>query len=129
MMLKYCFDRYNIKEMYDEPVDNFLPALKFALDWFLASKQQYAIFDEDFGNATTSSDEMVMLSVEINNSNLDDIYFMNKILNLLFMSNFWLGVIDINKAKTFKITIRINVCNIASIKMMDRYMREEEKKE
>ena len=34
-MLKYFLDRYKFQEMFDKAVENFLPTLIFAPDWFL----------------------------------------------------------------------------------------------
>ena len=52
---------------------------------------------------------MGILSVDLNNINLDDINFdeddvtlMKMIMTLFFISNSWLGVIDINNAKYVK---------------------------
>ena len=74
--------------MCDKAVDDFLPVLKFVPSWFVTSKMiknlQNALFtdnddilffDEDFGNVTSSSDEMGILSVDLNNINLEDVNF------------------------------------------------------
>ena len=36
--LKYCHDRYKTQEMCKKAVDDFLPVLKFILDWFVTNK-------------------------------------------------------------------------------------------
>ena len=36
--LKYCHNRCKTQEMCHKAVDDFLPALKFDLDWFVTSK-------------------------------------------------------------------------------------------
>ena len=71
--------------MCDKAVDNFLPALKFVCDWFIASKMIKKLhntlftdddaffFNEAFGSVPFSSDGMGILSVDLNN-----IYFDHK---------------------------------------------------
>ena len=83
-MVKYCHDKYKTQELCDKAVDDFLPALKFVPDWFATSKMikklstaLYAdngllFFDEDSGNDTFCCNEVGMLSVNLNNINLDD---------------------------------------------------------
>ena len=68
--------------MWDKAVDDFLPTLKFVPDWFVTSKtikktlwccttdDETFFFDEDSGNVTFSSDEMGILSVDLNSINL-----------------------------------------------------------
>ena len=82
-MLKYCLDRYKAQGMCDKAVDNFLPTLKFVLDWFVTCKLCNALFadndilffDEDSGNITFSSHGMDVLSADLNNINFDDANF------------------------------------------------------
>ena len=82
-------------------------------DWLATSKMikklHNALFpgdDKDFFNensdVTFSKDEMGILSVVLNNINLDDVNLMKMILKLLFMSDVWLDVIDLNDAKHLK---------------------------
>ena len=73
--------------MCDEAVDDFLPALKFVLDWFVTSKMikklhnalfadgDIFFFEKDSGNVIFCGDEMSILSVDLNKSNLDGHYF------------------------------------------------------
>ena len=80
----HCQDRYKVQEICDKAVDDFLPALKFVPDRFVTSKMikklytaLYAdegllFFDEDSGNVTFCCGEMNILSVNLNNINLDD---------------------------------------------------------
>ena len=82
--LKYCHDRYKTKEMRNKAVYDFLPALKFVPDWFVTSKiikklltalyadNNILYFNEDSGNAVFSCNQMGILSVDLNNINLDD---------------------------------------------------------
>ena len=88
-MLKYCLNRYKTQEMCNEAVDDFLPTLKFVPDWFFTNKMitkkklhnasfaedNILCFDEDSANATFSSGEMGILSVDLNNIYLDDVNF------------------------------------------------------
>ena len=37
-MLKHCLDRHKTQELCDKAVDDFLPTLKFILDWFVTNK-------------------------------------------------------------------------------------------
>ena len=82
-------------------------------DWLATSKMikklHNALFpgdDIDFFNensdVTFFKDEMGILSVVLNNINLDDVNLMKMILKLLFMSDVWLDVIDLNDAKHLK---------------------------
>ena len=69
--------------MCEEAVDDSLEALKLVPDWFVTNKiikklftALYAddnifYFNEDFGNAVFSSNEMGILNIDINNINLD----------------------------------------------------------
>ena len=69
-MLKYCLDKCKTKKMC------------YKADWFATSKiikklcnalfvdDDILFFEEDSGNSTFSSDEMSMISVDLNNINL-----------------------------------------------------------
>ena len=59
-------------------------------------------FDEDFGNAIFCCDEMGGLSVNVDNINLEVLIMMKMILILLFMSDFWLGIVNLKKVKHVK---------------------------
>ena len=73
--------------MCDKAVDSILTTLKFVPDWFVTksmvknlddagfSNDDIVFFNKDSGNATFSSDEMHILSVGLNNINLDDTNF------------------------------------------------------
>ena len=54
------------------------------------------------GNVTFFCDEMGILSVDLNRLTLTMLVLMRMILKLLFMSDLWLGTIDLNKAKHVK---------------------------
>ena len=90
--------------MCDKAVDDFLPALKFVPEWFVTSKMiknlDNALFANDHiifineasGDVTFYHDEMGILSVDLNNINLDDVNFDDDPEKML-------GVIDLNNAK------------------------------
>ena len=73
--------------MNDKVVDDFLPALKFIPNWFVTSKMIKKLhntlftddgmlfFDGDSVSVTFFGDELGILSVDINNINLDDVSF------------------------------------------------------
>ena len=54
------------------------------------------------GNVIFFCDEMGILSVDLNRLTLTMLVLMRMILKLLFMSDLWLGTIDLNKAKHVK---------------------------
>ena len=76
-MLKYCLDKYKTQKMYDEAVDDCLSALEFLPDWFVTYKMirkfheallanNILFLNENYGNVTFSSDQMGILSVDLN---------------------------------------------------------------
>ena len=118
--------------MYDKVVDDFLPALKFIPNWFVTSKMIKKLhntlftddgmlfFNGDSVSVTFFGDELGILSVDINNINLDDVSFLKMILKLLFMSDLWVSVIDLNKGKHLKrYKQRIHACSMTSNKMVE----------
>ena len=101
--------------MCDEAVEDCLAALKFILDRIFASKMfekfhddlftndDLLFFYEDFSKVTFFANEMDILGADLDKINLeDDDNFMKMILILLFMSNFWLGIINLKNAKHIK---------------------------
>ena len=78
-MLHDCLDRYETQEKSDKAVDGYLPVLKLVFDLFVTSKMVknvimfYSQMTDD--NVTFSSDEMGILSVDLNNINLGDVNF------------------------------------------------------
>ena len=70
--------------MCDKDVDDYLSAFKYFLDWFVTSKKIKKLltassaddnmfyFNEDSGNAVLLCNEMCILSICLNNINLDD---------------------------------------------------------
>ena len=79
-------------------------------DWFLSSKMikkllatLYAddnifYFNEDSGDGIFSCNEMSILWTGLNNINLDDTI----IMKLLFMLDFWLGIVILKNGKHLK---------------------------
>ena len=78
-LIVYCPNKYETQRMCDEAVDDFLAALKFIPDRFVASKMfkklltvLYAddnilYFNEDSGNVIFSCNEMGILNIDLNN--------------------------------------------------------------
>ena len=82
-MLIYCPNSYKTQRMCDKAVNDCMVASKFISDWFVTNKMikklltaLYAgdniYFNEDSGHITFSCNEMSILSVDLNNINLDD---------------------------------------------------------
>ena len=95
--------------MYDEAFYDYLTALKLIPKWFVTSKMIKKIytalqkddgllfFDEDSGNVTFCCNKMSILGVLIL-----IIILMKMILILLFLSDFWLGIVNLENAKHLK---------------------------
>ena len=74
---------YKTQEMCDKAVDAFLPKLKFVPDWFVTNKtleklddvvaynDDIDLDDIDFGTITLFSDDMGLLTKDLNNINLN----------------------------------------------------------
>ena len=82
--LKYCHHKCKTQENCNKAVDDFLSALKFVPDWFVTCKiikkfllllyadHSILYFNEIPGDAMFSCNEMVILSIDLNNINLGD---------------------------------------------------------
>ena len=82
--IRYIPDQCKTQQMCDKAVDDCQVALKFVPDWFVLSKmikkrlpalyadENILYFNEDSGNVTFCCNEMGILSVNLNNINLDD---------------------------------------------------------
>ena len=57
--------------------------------------------DEDFGNVLFNCKGMGILNIDLNNINLAN-NFDEDILILLFLSGFWLGILNSKNAKSLK---------------------------
>ena len=104
--------------MCDEAVDGCLTALKFVPDWFVTNKiiknlysalfvdGDVLFFHQNSGNVTFSSNKMGILSVDLNNINIDDANYYEDypttIYFWLLTIDFWFSLIDINNAKHLK---------------------------
>ena len=85
-LIVYCPNKYITQKTCDEAVDDSLTSLKLIPDWFVTSKMikklytdLYAddgllFFVEDSANVTFCCDEMGILSVNLNNINLDNTF-------------------------------------------------------
>ena len=83
-MIVYCPDKYKTQRMCDEAVDDCLAALKSIPDCFVTSKtiktllnalytdDNILYFNEDSGDVIFSCNETGILSIDLNNINLDD---------------------------------------------------------
>ena len=82
--LKFCRDTCDMtQEMCNKAADDFLPALKFVLDWFVISKmikkvltvlyadENIFCFNKDSSDAVFSCNQMSTLTIDLNNNNLD----------------------------------------------------------
>ena len=97
--------------MCDEAVDDCLAALKFVPDWFVITKmikilftafyadENVLYFNEDSGNVVLTCNEMGILNIDLNNVNLDDTNYHEDIMILLFLSDFWLGILNLKNPK------------------------------
>ena len=106
-----------------------MPALKFVRDWFVTNKML-----EKRGNAVFSNEDTFFINKDSDNVtflgndiglNTDLILTLMTIiltmmtLELLFMLDFWLGVIDIDNARHIKNDKqRINACSMTSSKVV-----------
>ena len=100
--------------MCDKAVDACLPAQKSVPDWRVVKKMfenldNVVFFNDDIelddihsDTLTFFSDEMDLVTIDLNKINLDGGNLMKMILKLLSMLNSWLGVIDISNVKHVK---------------------------
>ena len=85
-MLKYSLKRYKTQEMCDEAIDTSLLALKFVPDWFVTNKMLekldvvFSNDDMDLDDKNFSSDGIGIVTIDLNNINLDYIILMKIIL-------------------------------------------------
>ena len=108
----YCPDKYLTQKMSNEPAGDSLASMKLIPDWFVASKMIKRLFtalyadenilyyDEDSGNVAFICNEMGILNIDINNIIIIVIVTsMKMILILLFLSDFWVGILNLKNAK------------------------------
>ena len=112
--LSYVPDQYKTEQMFDKAVDNCLAALEFVPDWFLTSKmieklftalyadENILYFNEGSGNVTFFCNEMGILSVNINNVNLDDTYYEKDNTDTIIPIRLFTWYIKFEKRKALK---------------------------
>ena len=112
-LLVYCSDKYITQKMCDEAVDYSLATLKLILDWFVTNKMIKELFtvlyasesilylNEDSGIVIISVMKWVFL-IRIMILLILIIILINMILIPLFMSDFWLSILNLKKAKHSK---------------------------
>ena len=88
--------------------------LKFVPDWFITSKmvkihftalyadENILYFSEYSGNVVFICNEMGILNIDLNNINLDDTNYEEDDPILLFLSDFWLGMLNLKNARHLK---------------------------
>ena len=96
--------------MCEEDVDDSLSALKIVSDWFVLSKMIQKLFaalyedenlthsNEDSVNLVFICNRMGILNIDINNINLYN-KFMKIMLILLFLSDFWSDILNLENKK------------------------------
>ena len=112
--LRHVLDQYKTQKMCDKAVDDCLAALKFVPDWFVASKmikilftalyvdENALYFNEDSSNAVCICNEMGILNIDLNNIKLTILIMIKMILIPLFLSDFWLGILNLKNAKNLR---------------------------
>ena len=100
-----CPDKYKVQRMQEEAVDDSLAVLKLIPDWFVTSKMMEKLFpalyaddnilyfNENSGNILFSSNEMDILNIGNNNINLENNFDEDD--PVLFLSDFWLGILNL----------------------------------
>ena len=90
-------------------VADFLPALKFIPDWFVASKiikelftalnvdENILYFNEGSGNVVFSCNEIDILNIHLNNLNLDNNFDEADPGTIILI--FWLGMLNLKNLK------------------------------
>ena len=85
-MLKCSLKRYKTQKMCDEAIDASLLALKFVPHWFVTNKMLekldvvFSNDDMDLDDKNFSSDGIGIVTIDLNNINLDHIILMKIIL-------------------------------------------------
>ena len=109
----YCPDKYKTQKLCEKAVDDCLAASKFILDWFVTSKMfkklDHVLRANDdilfnnkvFDKVTFIANQKHIFAVDLEKKILI-ILFMKMILIPLFISDFWLGLINLKHAKHLK---------------------------
>ena len=96
--LRYIPEKYETQQMFDETVDDFLPTLNFVFDWFVTSKMIKKLFTALYADENIQILVMFCLII-MKWVYLTIINLTGMILVLLFMSDFWLGILNLKNAK------------------------------
>ena len=79
----------------------------------LYTDENMLYFNEDSGNVVFSCNEMGIRNIDLNSIDLDNIFLMKMILILLFLSDFWNGILNFENAKHLK-KVKINANSVTS---------------
>ena len=100
----YCPDKYITQKMFDKAVDYFIyTTLKIVPHWFVTSKMiknflllcmQMKIYSLYSGDIIFNCNELGILNIDLSNINLDN-NFDEDYLTLLFLSDFWLCLLNL----------------------------------
>ena len=115
-LMVHCPDKYKTQKRCDKAVDYSLPALKLTLDWFVTSKmikklytalygdENILYFDKDSGNVVFSCNEMGILNIDLYILRILILItiLMKMILILLFLLDFWVGILNLENVKILK---------------------------
>ena len=108
-LIVYWPDKYITKKMCDEAVNDSLAILKLIPDWFVTNEmikkifaalyadENILYFDEGFDDAIFNCNEMGILNIDLTNIILM-IILMKMVLILLFLLDFWLGILTLSNA-------------------------------
>ena len=113
-VLKYCLNRYKVQKMWDKVVEDCMSTLKLAPDWFVQTRSlkifmllySLIMIYSFLMKILVKSDFLVVkwvfiVKIFITLTSVMMI-FMKMILKLTFMSDFWLGAINLKNANHVK---------------------------
>ena len=113
LLIVYCLDQYKTQRICDEAVDNSLAALKLVSNSFVAGKmikkvftalsadENILCFNEDSGNVIFNCNQMGILSIDLNNINLDNDFDEDN-PDAIIPTDFWFGILNSKNANKFK---------------------------
>ena len=109
-LIIYWPGEYETQRMCDEAVDDSLAPLKRIFNWFVTTKmikklfsalqadENVLYFSEDSGYIVFNCNGTGILNIELNNINIAN-NLMKMILMLLFLSDIWLGKLNLKNTK------------------------------
>ena len=110
--LRYLPEQYKAQQLCDETADDFLPTLDVVPDWFVTSKVIKKLFTTLYADENILMKILVMLFLIVMKwvfltkiltaLTLTIIILMKMILVLLFMSEIWLGILNLKNTKHIK---------------------------